>query len=279
VARPDLAVLTLLVALPFALGAQARPSRSSRSAARTPPPTLATEPPSIDSLAAISRRGRTLAQYDEVAWLGSGAMTSLSLPQNGVRQLITRRTESGWEVATGELSESGHAFLLNELATPGMQKTWASSSFDPPQPDSGYFARAGRAIATALAMFRPTASRAHIATVVPAEDGPWWWVYVYPAPVQPGVWPRGGDTRFKLSADGRIITETRHLHDTITEYSVRSTRAAPPVEQPIDAGNTPEDTDVFHVLQRRPALPEIMTAGRYRYRIDVDGSVRLIGAR
>lgn len=85
--------------------------------------------------------------------------------------------------------------------------------------------------------------------------------------------------RFRVSADGRVITETRRLHEAITEYSVRSARmtASTPDGQSIVEGNAPEDTDVFHILQRRPALPELMTAGKYRYRIDVDGRISLLG--
>jgi len=198
-----------------------------------------------------------------------------------IRQWIARKTEHGWEVAAGEVAPTGDAFLVSVIARPGMQTTWASQPFDPPYPDSGYFARAGRAIATALVMFHPLARRPHIATAVPADDGPWWWVYVYPAPLEQGLWPRGGDMRFRVSADGRVITDARRLHDDITEYSVRTARSAnsPLDRQPIVRGNVPEDTDVFHVLQRRPALPELMTAGRHRYRIDVDGSIRLLGTK
>ena len=198
-----------------------------------------------------------------------------------VRKWIARRAEVGWEVAVGELSETGDQFLIRTLARPGMQSTWASQPFDPPEPDSGYFARAGRAVATALVMFHPIAQRPHIATVVPAEDGPWWWVYVYPAPTRAGVWTRGGDMRFRVSADGRVITEARRLHDEISEYSVRTARSATsaPDGRSVVNGDAPEDTDVFHILQRRPALPELMTAGRYRYRIDVDGRITMLGAR
>jgi hypothetical protein len=131
-------------------------------------------------------------------------------------------------------------------------------------------------------MFRPNARRPYVAAAVPAGDGPWWWVYVYPAPARDGVWPRGGDMRFRVSADGRVITDSRRLHEAITEYSPRTARSAsaPAIDRkPIVAGNAPEDTDVFHVVQRRPALPELMTAGRFRYRIDVDGTIRLIGNR
>ena len=84
--------------------------------------------------------------------------------------------------------------------------------------------------------------------------------------------------RFRVSSDGRVIIEARQLHDSITEYSVRTARPANALisRDPVVSGDTPEDTDVFHVLQRRPAIPELMFAGKYRYRIDVDGSIRLL---
>lgn len=240
-------------------------------------------PPSPDSLAAISRRGRALAELDHAAWLGTEAMESSSLPNDGVRRFIVRRTERGWEVAAGALSARRDTFYVAQLSTPGMQPDrWAASTFDPPRADTGYFARAARAIETSLAMSRRVARRPYVATAVPADGEPWWWVYVYPAPSRSGVWPRGGDTRFRVSADGRVITDTRRLHESITEYSARTATSGTGTVgegRPLVSGDAPEDTDVLHVLQRRPALPELMTAGRFRYRIDVDGSVRLIGTR
>jgi len=248
----------------------AQPKRS-----RTP-----TATPSADSLASVSQRGRTLAEYDSVSWLGGDAMTSLSFPRDSIRRLIARKTSQGWEVAAGELSASGSDYLMSYLSTPGIEAgpQWATTPFDPPEADTGYFARAARAIETSVTMFRAAAQRRYIATVVPASDGPWWWVYLYPAPSRPGTWPRGGDMRFRISADGRVITESRQLHESISEYTPRTARSGGEVEREVLA-DTPEDTDVFHVLQRRPALPELMTAGRFRYRIDVDGTIRLIGVR
>jgi len=249
--------------------------KSASPVAEAVPPSV---PPSTDSLAAISRRGRALAVRDSVAWLGAGAMTSLSLPADSIRRLIVRRTDRAWEVASGVLSDDGAAYLIAEIATPGIQAAWASTLFDPPQPDTSYFARAARAIETSITMFHRPAPRPYIATAIPADDGPWWLVYLYPAPLVAGSWPRGGDMRFRVSADGRVITESRRLHESITEYSVRTARPASALldrESPV-SGDTPEDTDVFHVLQRRPAIPELMLAGKYRYRIDVDGTVRLL---
>ena len=238
--------------------------------------------PSGDSLTAITRRGIALAEHDRIANLASDALLASYAADTGVRQFISRRTERGWEVAIGVLAPDHRSFLMTELSTPGIQRNkWAASSYDPPRPDSGYYARAARAIATSLPMFRPVARRAYIATAVPAIDGQWW-VYLYPAPTDDGAWPRGGDMRFHVSADGRIVTEARRLHETITEYSAQTARSSsePAVDkQPLVTGDAPEDTDVFHVLQRRPAMPELMTAGRFRYRIDVDGRILLLGSR
>jgi len=233
--------------------------------------------PSADSLAAISRRGRALATRDSIAWLGADAMTSLSLPTDSIQRVIVRRTDDGWEVASGTLSNDGSTYLIQEIATPGIQATWASTLYDPPEPDTAYFANAARAIETSIAMFHRSEARPYVATAIP-DDGPWWLVYLYPAPTVQGSWPRGGDTRFRVSGDGRVITESRRLHASITEYSVSTARPTSAMleREPLVSGDTPEDTDVFHILQRRPAIPELMLAGKYRYRIDVDGSIRLL---
>ena len=270
-------LLTLLLAT-----AASQPAVAQAKSKRAPKPVAAARPsapPTADSLEAISRRGRELALRDSIAWLGSGAMTTLTVAPDGIRRLVVRRGADSWEVASGAMADDGSAFLISEIATPGIQKGhWASTLFDPPAPNVDYFARAARALETSIAMFRRPADRPYIAMAVPADDGPWWLVYIYPAPATSGVWPRGGDMRFRVSADGLVITESRRLHESITEYSVRTARSAsaPPDRQSLVSGDTPEDTDVFHVMQRRPALPELMLAGRFRYRIDVNGTIRLL---
>ncbi|HUQ80813.1 MAG TPA: hypothetical protein VM076_06740 [Gemmatimonadaceae bacterium] len=274
-------MIALTALLAAHLGAQSKPARARQSSPAPRPQVEIEDPPTAEVLAAITRRGRVIAEADAAAWLGSGAMTSLELPHDSIRRLIPRRTSRGWEVACGTLSADEKAYLMSQLATPGIYADhWASSLFEPARPDSGYFARAARAIEASLSMFRRAAPRAYIALALPADDGPTWFVYVYPAPSQQGVWPRGGDMRFQVSADGRIVTQSRRLHETITEYSVRTARSATTKAadaHPAVSGNAPEDTDVFHVIQRRPAIPELMTAGRFQYRIDVDGTIRLIG--
>lgn len=277
-ARHQLMAWVLAAAVPGLATAQTKSSRPRAQPPKAVAVARPATPPSPEALVAISRRGQMLAEHDSVAWLGGDAMGALSTPAGGVRRLISHRSAQGWEVGFGTLSDDGSTYLLSKLAIPGIQRAWASTEFDPPQPDSGYFARAGRAIETSLSMFKPVGRGPYIATVIPDDDEPGWWVYVYPAPVVEGVWPRGGDYRFRVSPDGRVMTELRQLHQSITEYSVRSARSAntPPDRESLVSGDTPEDTDVFHVLQRRPALPELMLAGKYHYRIDIDGSIHLL---
>ena len=283
--RPALTLaVTLAAAAP--LVAQSSPPDTSGATKSTPTPAvtqLDSAPPSADSLAAISRRGRAIAEADHIVWLSTGAIAPSSLPTDSIRRFIPRRTDSGWEVADGALSDDGSTYMISRLATPGIQPdVWASSLFDPAFPDTGYFVRAARAIESSLTMFRPVEERPYIATVIPADDSLSWHVYLYPAPTVEGIWPRGGDMRFRVSADGRIVTEARRLHETIAEYSVRTARSATTKAedgQPAVSGNAPEDTDVFHVIQRRPALPELMTIGRFQYQIDVDGGIRLLNVR
>ena len=116
-ARYNLALLALLVALPGAAPAQGRPQRSARSSPRTPRVAVPPVPPSADSLAAISRRGRRLAEYDRIAWLATGAIASPDESDARIRQLIAHRTDRGWEVAEGALTAKGDAFLISNLAT------------------------------------------------------------------------------------------------------------------------------------------------------------------
>jgi len=273
--------LSNIALIAIGLLAESAHAQSARTP-RKPKPVAAarpSSPPSADSLSSITRRGRTLAIRDSIASLAAAAMTSPVVPADSIVRLIVRRSERGWEVVSGRLSNGDKIFLVTEVSTPGIEpKRWASTTFDPPAVDTGYFANAARAIESSILMFHRSSSHTYVAMAIPAEEPPWWLVYIYPAASGDGVWPIGGDMRFRVSADGRVITESRRLHESVRQYSVRTARSAsrPWEGQPFVSGDTPEDTDVFHILQRRPALPELLRAGRFRYRVDVDGSIRLL---
>ena len=40
---------------------------------------------------------------------------------------------------------------------------------------------------------------------------------------------------------------------------------------------TPEDTDVFHVLTRKPSVPEMVITKQFVFQVDPDGSVKYVG--
>jgi hypothetical protein len=40
---------------------------------------------------------------------------------------------------------------------------------------------------------------------------------------------------------------------------------------------TPEDTDVFHVLARKPAVPEMILTKRFVFQVDPGGEARYVG--
>ena len=151
----------------------------------------------------------------------------------------------------------------------------------PPKEDTGFFLSAAKAIDTSLKDFMEHfegEQRPYNVAVLPAEKGQVW-VYLVPAPTKPNVWPLGGDVRYLISADGTKIVSKRQLHKSIIE-----------VEPPKDknqqqvAGmhthvldDTPEDTDVFHVLTRKPAVPEMVITKQFVFQVDPDGSIKYVG--
>jgi hypothetical protein len=41
--------------------------------------------------------------------------------------------------------------------------------------------------------------------------------------------------------------------------------------------DTPEDTDVFHVLTRKPAVPEMIMTKQFVFQVNPDGSIKYVG--
>jgi hypothetical protein len=81
------------------------------------------------------------------------------------------------------------------------------------------------------------------------------------------------------SGDGTKIILKRQLHKSVIE-----------VEPPKDKNNQqvagvhthvlddiPEDTDVFHVLTRKPSVPEMVITKQFVFQVDPDGSIKYVG--
>lgn len=240
------------------------------------------QPPSKDELAAITRRGQDLAGYDAAAWHASDAVMARKPKPGSVGGYIARKTDKGWVVAFGRFAEDKAKYLIAYKATQGKSpEEFAVEAFDPPQEDTRFFRSAARAIETALKDFAEHFEgerRPYNVAILPAEKDEFW-VYFVPAPTRPGVWPLGGDVRYLLSADGTKIHGKRQLHKSVIENEPPKDK-----DQKQVAGihthvlaEIPEDTDVFHVLARKPAVPEMIVTKHFVFQVDPDGEARYVG--
>ncbi|HEV2860522.1 MAG TPA: hypothetical protein VGX48_05930 [Pyrinomonadaceae bacterium] len=254
---PKLASLTLAVLL----------SASVASAQRTGPASKA-------ELAEITERGRQLAAYDAAAWHATDAVLAMKPSEGSVARYIAKKTDGGWAVAFGRLNERRDKFLTAYEATQGANpQEFAVKTYDPPKEDGGFYFSAAVAIETALADFRGE-NRPYNVAVLPAKSNQIY-VYVVPAQTKQNVYPLGGDTRYLISADGSKIVERRQLHKAVIEFESSSNTAAGFHVAVLD--DVPEDTDVFHVLSRKPSVPHLIATKKYVYKVEVDGTINYLG--
>lgn len=223
-------------------------------------------------LEAISQRGRELAAYDRAAWLGTDAALPMlrAAPQGSLGLYIARNTTEGWEVVFGRLTASADTFLVVYRSVSHGDK-YTAEALTPAAADTGFYARAARALELAKADFGPVNRRYNGAVFPVVDGGGEWWVYLTPAPTQTGVWPFGGDARYRVSADGRAIVEKRRMHNGIIESRPAADAAMGYHTAVLD--DRPEDSDVFLVLSRQPALPEYVMSETFIFRINTDGSI------
>lgn len=234
------------------------------------------KPATPEELAAISQRGRLLAEYDRAAWAASDGLQALKPDRSVLGAYIAQQTSAGWTVAFGRLSEEKDKFLIAyEASGAASSGPFQVRRFDPPKEDRAFFRSAARAIPLALGEFTAAENRPHNVAVLPAGADRLY-VYVLPAQTKEGVYPLGGDARYLVSGDGLRIVEKRQLHKSIIEF-----RHDPGVKT--EAGvhtavldEVPEDTDVFHVLVRRPSVPEWVATKSFVYVIAVDGSIKYL---
>lgn len=233
--------------------------------------------PSAGQLAATSARGHLLYEYDEAVWHASDAVMATHPAKENLGRYIARKTDAGWEVAFGRLSEGRDVFLIAALATRGKAPLdFSVEKFEMLQRDTGYYLYAAKGIENTLKMFQGADQQYNVA-VLPAP-GNQFYIYFVPAPTDKVLYPIGADARYLVSADGETIIEKRQLHKGII-----------PDGGPIPAGATiaagthshvlsdiPEDTDVFHVLARRPAIPEYIATEIAIYEVEVDGTIRIV---
>jgi hypothetical protein len=235
------------------------------------------KPLSDSELAAITSRGRFLAEYDFASWHATDAVLALKPPQGAVRRYIARKTDTGWAVAFGRFDETKDSFLIvYEAIQESSPKEFSVKTYDPPQKDTGFFYIAAKGIQISLENSHLD-KRPYNTYVLPSDSGRFY-VYVLPAQTAADVYPLGGDTRFLVSADGSQIIETRPLHKTILEVKL----SAPAGKKPAGGFHThvltetPEDTDVFHVLRQTTPLPEFIGTKSGNYTVQTDGTIKRV---
>src|SRR5262249_1824173 len=138
--------------------------------------------PLTDSeLAAITARGRALAEYDSASWHATDAVLELKAAEGAVRRYIARKTDAGWMVAFGRFNETNDAFLIVYEANPqgSNPKEFSVKTNDPPQKDTGFFYVAAKGIQLSLENSH-LEKRRYNAYVLPSDSGQFY-VYVLPS--------------------------------------------------------------------------------------------------
>lgn len=226
----------------------------------------------------VTARGRALYEYDQAAWHATDAVQVMHPPDQSVGRYLALKSDKGWTVVFGHLSDQRDRFLIGYEATQSAThlQEFTVKKLDPPKEDTTFYLAAAKAFDTARNDFQGE-KRPYNVAVLPAQSNQLF-VYVMPAQTKAGIYPLGGDVRYLITADGGSIVDKRQLHKSILEIPSSS---IPKGTTPAGGAHThvlsdvPEDTDVFHVLTRQPSQPEFVgTPDKKLYEISVDGTIR-----
>ena len=234
-------------------------------------PAQSPQKPTAQDLAAITARGRALVAYDVAAWHATDAVLALQPPQDAVNASAARqRTDGRWVVSFGKLAASKDTFYRAYEAVQGSDpRVFEVITHSPAEPIVGYERQAVIALRTAGEALG-TVQRPYNGYALPAPNGEWW-VYFLPAQTRAGIYPHGGDTRFRLTADGTQVLEARRMHNSILENPMADSVVAGYHSAVVDY--LPEDSDVFLVLSREPRRPEYIVSSCCYYEVHPDGTI------
>lgn len=239
------------------------------------------EKPTEKELAAITERGRTLAEYDAAAWHATDALQTANPKTTEGQHYLAKKENGRWIVVFGALNVDKTKFLISYEATQrekpgkfGVKKNELAKE------DEGFYLFAARAMELAMADFG-AAARPYNVAVLPAKqaegkDQPGLlYVYLYPAQTKVGTYPLGGDVRYFVSPDGAKILAKRQMHKTILDGAAKKGRKMVAGYHSHVLSDEPEDTDVLHVLQQDPPLPETVATPHFVYEVASDGTIKI----
>lgn len=237
-----------------------------------------TVPPTKEELAGITERGRLLNEYDQAAWHATDVVQMVN-PKTVEGQVTIAKKESGkWVVVFGRLNEERSRFQISYEADQQANPREFKVLNEPVQrEDEGFFLHAAQAMEAARKEF-DGASRPYNIAVLPAA-GEQLYVYLYPAQTKARVYPLGGDVRYLMSADGLRIVEKRQMHKTIVEAGPVSGKKVVSGMHTHVLSETPEDTDVLHVLTQDPPLAEFVGTAHFTFLVNPDGSIAVVKSK
>lgn len=228
-------------------------------------------------LAQITARGRVIFSYDAAAAAATDAVQAAygNTPPPGQGAFLGHIDQGAWVFDFGAIPPDRSKFSVYYRATETSPRTnkFTVVKFAPPQNGTPYDLAAARAVMSAQDDFGKV-TRPYNYAILPLQNGDMY-VYLYPAQTDPKIHPLGGDVRYLVSSDGTKVLEKHRMHQRILEIPMNA-----PAGSTVQAGfhsdifsDTPEDTDVFHVLIRRPSIAEYVVAGGEMYLIQPDGSI------
>ncbi|MBX9568269.1 MAG: hypothetical protein K2X77_05205 [Candidatus Obscuribacterales bacterium] len=231
----------------------------------------------------ITQRGRMLAEYDSVVATATDAIIELQAKE-GKKQspgwYFAQKKPQGWFVSFGTLNKNGEAFHITYQSAyldKSVQAKDAAALLKHPDEDKDVLYHMAKAFETCSRARHPLSNYNY--AVLPAPNNRFY-VYFFPGNVTAGEYLLGGDDRYLLSSDGTKILETRQMHKGILPYSPKN---FPPADKDqlraafhtAVTHDTPEDTDVMHVLVRRPRIPEFISAGDWIFQVHTDGKISI----
>jgi hypothetical protein len=218
-----------------------------------------------------------LAEYDQAAGHATDAVMATHPNQGNDSRFVCRKADEKWTCIFGRLAAD--KLLIDYEAVQGASaQDFQVKHHEPPMEETGPFFAGVKAMMTAGNDFQKTAeNRPYNPSVLPGPSGQLY-VYMVPAQTKRGIYPLGGDARYLVSADGSTVVEKRQLHKSILEINPRNVPGGAKFAGGFHTHaitDTPEDTDVFYVLTRRPLSPESVGAGKHVYFIETDGTIKV----
>lgn len=241
------------------------------------------EKPDVTVLESITKRGRMLAEYDSVVAVSTDAVRKLREKDGhsgGAGFYLAEKRPQGWFVSFGRFNDKGDAFRIDYQSAyldKSIEAKDAASLLQHPDEERGILYHMAKAVETCQKIRPPL--RNYNYAVLPTQTGQYY-VYFFPGSTTDGEYVLGGDDRYTVSSDGCNIVETRHLHKGILPFNSKNFDEGKKVTAGFHIAvlhDLPEDTDVMHVMMRRPRIPEFIGAGAWIFKVDTEGLITIEG--